>query len=240
MVYASEIDGTRHTFGVSGKLIMNALVMYDRETDTLWSQFLGRAVEGPLNDTELELIPADITTWGDWKKRHPDTLALDTGFKRPIRDSYTNYYREARAGILGQSNYDDRLQLKELVIGVVGESSQIAYAYAEMLDNPLIHDDFEERPLLLAFNPDGGAVSVFDRTDDEEVFTFEAVEDILLMSDAGTGSIWRKDTGEAIEGPLQGTKLPRVEAITSFWFAWNDFYPNTAVYTPDSAPDPSP
>ena len=233
---------------------MNALVMYDRETDTLWSQFLGRAVEGPLNDTELELVPSEITSWGDWKSRHPDTLLLDTGHGRPTFDSYSAYYSDARAGVLGQANRDDRLRFKELVVGIVGESGQIAYAYGEMRDNPLIHDVFEEQPLLLtsnleggavsvgqespletvtpAFNLKSGAVSVFRRTVDDEVLTFEETEDALLMSDTGTGSTWRKDTGEAIEGPLEGARLPRVDSITSFWFAWSDFYPNTDVYNP--------
>ena len=52
------------TFGVSGKLIMNGLVMYDRETGTLWSQVIGQGVDGELKGVELTTIPALQTTWG--------------------------------------------------------------------------------------------------------------------------------------------------------------------------------
>ena len=56
---------------------MNALVMYDHQTDTLWSQFLGEGVKGPLTGKSLELLPLTHTTWDAWKSAHPDTLVLD-------------------------------------------------------------------------------------------------------------------------------------------------------------------
>ena len=62
---------------MSGKLIMNALVMYDRQTGTLWSQFLGRGVSGPLSGTPLKMIPVTLTTWDRWLAEYPDTVALD-------------------------------------------------------------------------------------------------------------------------------------------------------------------
>ena len=65
-MYGREINGELLTFGVSGKLIMNALVMYDHQTDTLWSQFLRRGVKGKLAGTELEVIPVTQTTWAAW------------------------------------------------------------------------------------------------------------------------------------------------------------------------------
>lgn len=63
-MYAREVEGRTLTFGVSGKLILNALVMYDRQTDSLWSQFLGVAVQGPLAGTKLEVLPSVLTDWG--------------------------------------------------------------------------------------------------------------------------------------------------------------------------------
>ena len=62
-MYGRVIDGQEHTFGVSGKLIMNALVMYDHQTRTLWSQFLRRGVKGPLAGVELDVFPVTQTTW---------------------------------------------------------------------------------------------------------------------------------------------------------------------------------
>ena len=77
ILYAREVEGTEHTFGVSGKLIMNALVLYDHQSNTLWSQFLSRGVKGFLVDKELEIVPAVQTSWRQWLNLHPDTLVLD-------------------------------------------------------------------------------------------------------------------------------------------------------------------
>ena len=80
-MYDREIEGQEYTFGVSGKLIMNVLVMYDRQTDSLWSQLLGEAVEGPLAGTKLTFIESLQTTWAEWKALHPNTLALQKTFQ---------------------------------------------------------------------------------------------------------------------------------------------------------------
>ena len=75
-MYSREIEEEIYTFGVSGRLIRNTLVMFDRETDRLWEQIIGEAVDGPLKGTELEFVPAILTTWEDWKTKYPGTLAL--------------------------------------------------------------------------------------------------------------------------------------------------------------------
>ena len=79
---------------------MNVLVMYDRQTDSLWSQLIGEAVDGPLKGTKLEFVPSWQTTWSDWKTQYPDTLALDKGFGGS-RDPYTGYYNSSSSGVIG-------------------------------------------------------------------------------------------------------------------------------------------
>ena len=146
------------TFGVSGKLIMNALVMYDRETETLWSQFLGEAVEGPLLGERLTLVPSRLTTWGDWKAEHPDTLALDTG-SRPY-DPYSSYYISGRTGIMPEANSDERLSIKELVLGLVGENSQRAYAHADLDSAQVVNDVFEGAEIVVVRDDASRSVGV--------------------------------------------------------------------------------
>ena len=106
-MYAREVAGRELTFGVSGKLIMNALVMYDRQTETLWSQFLGQAVEGELAGETLGVVSSQLTVWSAWRDEHPDTLVLDT--RGGVFDQYSNYYTSPNSGVIGQSNYDERL-----------------------------------------------------------------------------------------------------------------------------------
>jgi hypothetical protein len=130
MVFAREIQGQVLTFGVSGKLIMNAVVMYDHQTDTLWSQFLATAVDGPLAGTEMELLSSQLTTWGAWLEQHPDTKLLDRSIGRGAgRDPYTSYYNSNSAGVLGESVADRRLARKELIIGLDHGQQRIAYGF---------------------------------------------------------------------------------------------------------------
>ena len=69
------------TFGVSGLLYNSDMLLYDRASESLWSQLMGRAVTGPMKGERLQLIPLEHTTWSDWRTRHSDTLVLsrDTG-----------------------------------------------------------------------------------------------------------------------------------------------------------------
>lgn len=72
-MYARELDGRELTFDFGEGLIRDNLVIVDRETRSVWSQLLGKAVEGPLEDTPLRSLPTLQTTWGFWRSRHPDT-----------------------------------------------------------------------------------------------------------------------------------------------------------------------
>ncbi len=70
-------DGTRTLeFGVSGKLADDDLVMYDRQTESEWKQSLGEAIAGPLEGTELTVLPAPVTTWGRFREENPDGVVL--------------------------------------------------------------------------------------------------------------------------------------------------------------------
>ncbi|MCH8266584.1 MAG: DUF3179 domain-containing protein [Acidobacteria bacterium] len=87
------MDGTRYLFGVSGLLYRRNVLMYDRQTESLWSQMAAKAVTGPMAGASLEILPAEHTSWEDWKTRHPDTqvLSFHTGYSRNYsRDPYRN------------------------------------------------------------------------------------------------------------------------------------------------------
>lgn len=95
----------------------DALIMYDRSTQSLWSQITGTAIAGPMKGRRLEEVPSELTTWGEWKRRHPGTLVLA---KPPLSGSpYDDYFADpTRIGVRGSINPDPRLPGKELVIGL--------------------------------------------------------------------------------------------------------------------------
>jgi len=235
-VYSREVGGQEYTFGVSGKLIMNALVMYDRQTDSLWSQILGEAVAGPMKGTKLEFVPALHTTWADWKAEHPDTLALVKGYSGAY-DSYTGYYQSSQAGVLGETTGDDRLYVKEFVVGVEQNGEAAAYPFGALNAQPVVNDVVGGVPVLVVFDADSGTSAVFDRRVDGQTLTFSAgtgatasVAPYVTLTDAETGSTWTGMSGLAAAGPLAGAQLVPVKSTRAFWFGWKDWYPDTRIF----------
>ena len=218
---------------MSGKLIMNAVVLYDHQTDTLWSQFLSAGVRGPLSGTSLEIIPSVQTTWEQWLQLHPTTLVLDKG-GRYQSDAYERYYRDGSAGILGEANKDNRLPRKELVLGVATDGGAKAYPFSAISQQRVINDRFDGDEVVVTFDPDSETGAIFQRALDGQSLTFQPAGTndlgIMLMEDQQTGSTWQAFTGQAVSGPLTGKVLERLPSHYSFWFAWSDFHPETALW----------
>jgi hypothetical protein len=228
-VYSRIINGEEYEFGVSGKLIRNALVMYDRQTNTLWSQLLGEAVSGPLAGTRLEYLPATMTTWDSWRQMHPDTDALQKGYVGS-RDPYLGYYEGNSLGVLGVENVDDRIGVKQFVIGVEFDQTASAYPFSVLSEERIVNDEVAGIPIVVAFDPDSVAGGVWERTlKNGTLLEFAAVEG-GFMRDTVTGSLWNGITGQAVEGDLAGEILVPVANTMVFWFAWVDFHPETALY----------
>ena len=223
-----------YTFGVSGKLIMNALVMYDHQSNTLWSQFLSQGVKGPLVNKDLEIVPAVQTTWQQWLDLHPDTLVLDKrGSYRG--DTYEGYYKGGSAGIIGESNKDRRLPKKELVLGMTVSGFAKAYPFSAISKQTIINDHFAGQEVVITFEPVSESGAAFARRLDGRTLNFVPAEGragIALMRDLETGSLWQVLTGQSVEGPLFGQRLERLPSHYSFWFAWSDFHPETELYGP--------
>ena len=212
---------------------MNALVMYDRQTGTLWSQFLGRGVEGPKSGTRLETVPVTLTTWERWLAEYPDTVALDKSKGHYIGDTYSTYYTmEHAAGVLGQIIEDDRLPNKELVLGVGFDDGPKAYPFSALSDERVINDLAVDQPLVVFFDPTTDSAIAYERVIDGRELTFSPREEdgVEYLVDEETGTLWLPYSGMAVSGELAGTNLARIRSTYSFWFAWTDYYPDTALY----------
>ena len=230
-MYAREIDGKVYDFGVSGKLIMNVLVMYDRQTESYWSQLLGESVEGELRGTRLEFVQSWFTTWDEWKERHPDTVALDKGGSYRT-DSYEGYYAGNDTGIISETVSDNRLPAKEFVIGVADEEGNaIAYPFTELRQQPVVNDTLGNEAVLVVFITDAATGLAYERDVDGQTLTFTYnPNDDDTLTDNETGTIWDAWLGIAIEGELEGQILRRVPSTRSFWFGWKDWYPDTQLF----------
>lgn len=227
--FVREINGEEVEFGVSGKLYNSDLVMYDRKTDTYWSQVLGQAIVGELAGSKLQRIQVDTVEWGVWKKLHPDTMVLsrDTGFTRPYgQDPYGGYY-SSRDIIFPLENEDARLHPKAIVYGVEFEGKAKAYPDAELAKAVVVNDHVGNKPILVTRDPTTKIVRFFERTVGDSVLEFETRNGKIF--DKQTDSAWSFD-GLAVSGKLAGTQLNSIIAPAHFWFAWAAFKPGTEVF----------
>jgi len=227
-VFERVIDGQEVEFGTSGKLYNSNLLMYDRFTESYWSQALGMAVKGELTGFQLNLVPFDVITWGDWKKLHPETLVLttDTGHIRSYAtDPYGSYYTEPRI-MFPVEHSDDRMHPKEIILGFNQDSIYKAYKQNDVESNIIINDSIGETPVMLVslFSQNSRA---FERTLNDQVLDFVHVDDKII--DTLTNSEWNYD-GLSISGEYAGKQLERMPMEPGFWFSWIAFHPETLVF----------
>lgn len=230
-VFNRTVDGQTVEFGTSGKLYNSNLVMYDRTSNSLWSQALGQAIVGKHSGVKLDKIPFDVAFWKEWKQLYPDTkvLSRDTGSTRPYgADPYGNYYTNNDL-FFPVSNKDDRLGLKEIIVGLENGGQYKAYKLQQIEDTKVINDEINgESIMLLSIHP--AMVRVFDSIVDGQKLDFQFDKNSTTITDKQSGSEWNLE-GIAIEGPMKGKHLSRLPFDEGFWFEWVAFHPETDVYT---------
>jgi hypothetical protein len=140
------------TFGTSGKLYLSDLVMYDRQTESLWSQIEGRAIAGLLAGAELDRVPVQTVTWAQWRQTHPDgwVLSRDTGVTRDYgRNPYTGYDDPATQPFLFDGPPDPRLPPKERVAALGGDADPVAIPLTALTDAGAVELEVSGRPAVV-------------------------------------------------------------------------------------------
>lgn len=239
IAFEREINGEIYEFGVSGLLYNSDLLMYDRTTDSLWSQITGEAVAGELTLTQLPFYPSEIMTWSDWKETYPDSVVLtkDTGHNRNYdQDPYGGYYGSDRLMFPANRSSDrfDDLFIKDEVIGVeVDGGHASAYPVNDVIEHGPVNDVIGDVPVIVVANPNAGSsIVVFERRVDGQELTFSVESDVMV--DAETGTTWNFD-GVAVDGELEGSQLTEIIPVRGFWFAWAAFHPDTDLWLPEES-----
>ncbi|PKM38500.1 MAG: hypothetical protein CVV06_00235 [Gammaproteobacteria bacterium HGW-Gammaproteobacteria-10] len=143
MAFSAMLDGKPHTFGVSGLLYNSDVLLYDRQTESLWSQLLSQAIAGHYIGRRLTDLPVLHTTWQDWRERHPDTMVLsvDTGFRRDYsRGPYETYLKSPQI-MFPVSAVSKRYHPKEEVLGLSINGVAKVYPFVELEKGPATFDD---------------------------------------------------------------------------------------------------
>jgi hypothetical protein len=245
MTFDRRINGRMLDFGTTGKLRKSDLVMYDRQTESWWQQFTGRAIVGEFAGAELKSLPAQIVSYADFKTAHPNgkVLSRDTGYSRPYgRNPYRGYDRMGDHPFLFSDPVDPRLPAMERVIGVTMSSRHRIYPFTALAGEPVINDEIGGAPIvvlsregmrspldadLIRESREIASAAAYSRGVDGQVLHFERREGRIL--DRETGSEWNI-FGHATAGPLKGKTLEAVESGVHFAFAWLAFNPASEIY----------
>lgn len=217
-------------------LYQNGLIMYDHQTESLWSHILGQGIGGQYQGTQLTFIPALQTDWKSWKELHPDTLVVSPALFS--RDSYDSYYISASEGVIGRGplagggpNRDDDIHPKEYVIGVRLAGQARAYPFSALGQELVVNDEVGGIPLVVFYDKSTVSGTVFDRRlEDGTLLTFEPGTTSRMARDTETQSEWDVLTGTAVSGTLEGTQLAQVPTTYAFWFGWIDYHTDSSVY----------
>ncbi|MCB1743549.1 MAG: DUF3179 domain-containing protein [Gammaproteobacteria bacterium] len=231
-------------FGTTGRLRKSDLVMYDRQSESWWQQFSGRAIVGELAGERLPRVPARIVSFKDFRTAFPkaQVLSRDTGHRRSYgHNPYRGYDSIDARPFLFTDPLDPRLPAMERVLSITLGTRPYLYPFSRLRQEPVINDKIDEQPVVVLSSP--GTYSALDQsriTQSRKVLSAVAYHRSLDgrtlsfigtergFKDEQTGSIWDL-LGRAVAGPLRGSQLQPVAGGVHFAFAWLAFNPDSEI-----------
>ena len=243
-MYSAKINGEPTTFGTSGMLYRSNKVMYDRLTNSLWSQLTSQPIIGPLWDSgiKLDFFPVMLTTWEEWLELHPETTVLhqETGvypgeFYEPEEAPgaiYYDYFNDPET-MFPVPDRDERLALKDVVLGVQLNDSFKAYESRALGQARIVNDVVGGEEIVVLASAESQGARAYYRGDK----SFELAADgdarrgipsVVADADGGT---WRVTEGFLVNTADESEMLERIPTHMSFWFGWFQFHPDTELYT---------
>lgn len=164
IVYDRRVNGQTLLFGVSGRLYQSNLLLYDQQSESLWSQLKAEAVTGAHTGARLQAIPSVTTTWADWRHVHPDTVVLspETGYQRDYgRDPYAGYHASPEL-MFPVAHVDARLPAKQKVLGVQVGSVSKAYPLVQLAASRHAEDALGATRLRTTYDPQADRAEAVD------------------------------------------------------------------------------
>ena len=245
IVYARRVGHRLLTFGTTGNLRNSDLVMWDRQTQSWWQQYDGRAIVGAQTGAQLIALPSATISFADFRARYPrgTVLSRDTGFERPYgQNPYVAYDSPDQPPFLYNGRIDPRLPPLERVETVSVGADTVVLPFDALRRHPTSLITVGGMPAVVLFDPNVsspldaratrdsrtvGTASAFDRRMGGRTLSFVSTAP-GIVTDAQTGSRW-DITGRAISGPLRGAQLRRLHDLQAFWFAVAAFVPGARL-----------
>ena len=170
IAFDATVNRMRLEFGVSGLLYNSDVLLYDRQTGSLWSQIEQTAVTGVMRGTKLAAIPLTHTTWRDWRERYPETevLSNETGFRRDYKTNpYLDYSRAGRL-MFPVAQENSKYRRKSMVLGLELDGYFKAYPFSELSRSPReFVDEFPGRSFEVHYDRENQTASIVGENGDE-------------------------------------------------------------------------
>ena len=230
-------------FGTSGALLNSSLVMYDRQTESLWSHYTGQAVAGHLVGAELDLIPVQTVSFEAFLASHPAgrVLSLDTGHSRRYGQNPYEFYDSNNRPFLFSGPTDDRPEPITRVVALRDGAQAAVIPNDVLAERRVVPFTFAGRELVALFEPgtasaldspliadgrDVGATGVFVRPAGGRPLDLSAADGGGFV-DATSGAVY--DILGRPSGSGGAAALEPVEHLDTFWFAAAAFYPDAEI-----------
>ena len=229
IIYDTVVDNQNYEIGTSGFLYRSNKLMYDKDTQSLWSTFGGEPVIGPLAGKGIKLPHRYVvtTTWGEWKKRHPQSkvLSLNTGHNRNYDEgvAYQQYFATDEL-MFNVPKLDKRLNNKSEILGLIFNNSPdkpLAIDVNYLADHPIYHDQIENTKFV-ALTDKSGAIRVYANNG----LKFKEWDQNQTATDENNIT-WT--LSESKLETKNGETLARLPANRAFWFGWFSAYPHTKL-----------
>lgn len=238
--YDARVGGKVLTFGTSGLLYRSNKLMFDHETASLWSSLTGKPVVGPLVELDLELsaLPVVTTTWGEWRKRHPDTavLSIETGYQRDYSEgaAYRAYFGTDEL-MFDVSAHDGRLPNKAEVLVIrsttpfdslvttLTETPPFAISVDRLSEEPVFQTTIGDTDIVVVTSVGGASRAYASGT---HRFVETDGEKTVVDSE---GREWLVNEDDLQAGFDSDLRLPRIPTHRAFWFGWYAQHPDTVL-----------
>ncbi len=214
ILYKGRAGDQTFTFGSSGLLYRSNKLMYDHLTESLWSELKGAPVAGALANRgiKLEILPVVTTTWGEWRRRHPETtvLSLETGYQRDYNTGPYKQYFENKEPMFPVPVLNDALQPKDFIFALRVGGAMKAYPLNLLVRKRILKDRIGEVDVVIIA--------------DSEVESVRAYCCNFVVD-----SKW-SISEEFVTSPDGKQKCARLPGHLSYWFGWYAQFPDTPLY----------
>ena len=242
-VFERTIGTLTPEFGAASVLRSENRLLFDEATESWWQQASGESIAGGFAGLRLRPATSALISWDDFKQAYPDGTVLSRSSGFDLDYNFNPYFNvDFSQPPPSAGEVDPRLPPRARVVGLLSNGDALAVSFSALDLSPTANVTVGGAPAVVfwqrgtlsplssanvARGRDVGAAVAFDARLDNQTLMFRGERGAFV--DEQTGSTW-SITGEALSGPLAGSRLSIFSHVNSFWSCWSAFQPGTAVY----------